>query len=443
MPCGAHSLANHTPMKQLYLLFCLCTLCTVTGCSNDDEKNNTGNITIGIDTEGTSPYDMTIYDDADEGQIAFYDLENGALNEMILLNDQEEKPCVITFNRNQLLESIALDSTILVFSNYRDHLVDMVCLSGNQVEVHKDLKTAIQLDSETQASASLRSKSGILGGFENADAWLREKQDFFEKTALTLDIITNYRNIISLKTSNVDKIFALLGHHKSAINSILLVTDRGNPYMVATADVAFEAFKSTMLKKSSPWGWLLILLSNYSTYSDLCEATWLKIFEWYDKFNISALVNMGKGILETGQGELKATMSWGFYADMDLHAIEPSGEHLFFQHKNSTMSDGFLDRDNRNGGKNAMENIYWQNPPKGTYYFFINYYGASLSTNKYETGNCYLFLSYRDVKKLISFHLNQDETSQAISIQLPEGIITEREILRASPLIGLPRKRGR
>lgn len=433
MPCKSHPLANQTDMKQIYFLFCVCTICAVTSCSNDDEKNTTGNITIGVDIESTSRYDMAIYDATNEGQIAFYDLTDGTLNEIILLNGEEESHCVITFNRNQLPESVALDSTVLVFSNYRDNLVDMVCLSGNHVEVHKDLKTAIKLDSEREVDASLR--SGFTDAFENADAWLRENQKFFEKAALALDIITDYRTLVNLKSSDIDKIFSLLGHQKSVINGTLLATESGNPYITATADVAFESFKSVMLKNSSSWGWLLLLLSNYSTYSDLCEATWLKIFEWYDAFNISALVNMGKGILETGQGELKATMSWGFYADMDLHAIEPSGEHLYFYHKNAAMSDGFLDRDNRNGGKNAMENIYWQNPPDGTYYFFINYYGASLSTNKQETGNCYLFLNYREVKKLVSFHLNQDESSQVISIQLPEGIIREGETLRASPSI--------
>lgn len=419
--------------KLVYLLLGISILFGNIGCSDDDEKGSIGEVVVGVDLDETSTQDVTVYDDIDQGHVTFYNFADYGIKQVVLLEGKEGKACTITFNENNLPESFSLDSTVIVFSNYREDAVDMVYMCGEQIEVHEDLKLSPAIREYMQVS-SLRAGS-VLGYFESADEFLRAAQPWFEALSLGIDLLTDTKTILTGKV-DVDKLAALVGHIKSITNGTLMVTNSGNQYAGLTGDVAFNVFKSKVTgKPTGIGGWLLTILSNYSAYSDLCEAAWLQIFEWRDQYNTAAQVNMGKGILETGQGQLKATLSWGFYADIDLHAVEPSGEHLYFRNKYSVSTDGYLDRDDRNGGTNAAENIYWENPPAGTYIFFIDYYGRSLSTNKQETGRCLLFLGYKDIKKVFSFDLDVDETSRMILIRLPEGIIEEGGTLRQAIVI--------
>lgn len=66
-------------------------------------------------------------------------------------------------------------------------------------------------------------------------------------------------------------------------------------------------------------------------------------------------------------GEIKITLLWDFYGDVDLHVTEPNGCELWFSNMRDTETGGELDVDNRAGGPNSAENIYWSNPLSGRY----------------------------------------------------------------------------
>lgn len=424
--------------KLVYLLFSFGILFGNAGCSDDDEKDGAGEVIVGVDLEGTSTQDVTVYDDIDQGHVTFYNFTDYGIQQVVLLEGEEGKACTITFNENNLPESFSLDSTVVVFSNYRENAVDMVYICGEQIVTKEDIPLTPALRERMRAS-SLRA-DGVLGFFESADEFLRAAQPYFEALSLAIDLFTDTKTMLTGQV-DMDKLAALVGHIKSITDGTLMVTDAGNQYAALGGDVAYEVFKSKITGKPTGKGvWLLTILSNYRAVSDFFEAAWLQVFEWWDAYNTAAKVNMGKGILETGQGQLKATLSWGFYADLDLHAIEPSGEHLYFRNKYSLSTDGYLDRDNRNGGSNATENIFWENPPEGTYYFFINYYGGSLSTNKKETGTCYMYLNCGEAKRLFSFHIGVDETTPVISVKLPEGIISQTNTFRGASVSKEPKE---
>lgn len=407
--------------KLVYLLFGLCTLWGITGCSDDEEVGGSGEVVVGVDLNGTSTHEVTVYDAIGQGHAIFYDFSDYGLQQVVLVEGEEGKPCTIAFNEDNLPESFSMDSTVVVFSNYREDLVDMVCICGEQIVTKEDIPLTPALRERMRAS-SLRA-DGIFGFFESADEFLREAQPYFETISLAIDLFTDAKTMLTGQV-DMDKLAALVGHIKSITDGTLMVTDAGNQYAALGGDAAYEVFKSKITGKPTGKGvWLLTILSNYRAVSDFFEAAWLQVFEWWDAYNTTAKVNMGKGILETGQGQLKATLSWGFYADLDLHAIEPTGEHLYFRNKYSISTDGYLDRDNRNGGSNATENIFWENPPEGVYHFYIHYYGGSLSTNRYETGTCYLYLNCGQTKKLFSFQIDVDEWTSVISIKFPEGNI--------------------
>jgi hypothetical protein len=73
-------------------------------------------------------------------------------------------------------------------------------------------------------------------------------------------------------------------------------------------------------------------------------------------------------------GELHASLIWNDIADLDLHVITPSGEHMFFGHKESKCG-GWLDRDMNVNSQTAslepIENIFWASSPSGRYRFSV------------------------------------------------------------------------
>jgi len=82
-------------------------------------------------------------------------------------------------------------------------------------------------------------------------------------------------------------------------------------------------------------------------------------------------------------GELHASLIWNDIADLDLHVITPSGEHMYFAHKESRCG-GWLDRDMNAGGeasKEPIENIFWASSPSGRYRIYVNNYSNKTDPN--------------------------------------------------------------
>lgn len=70
-------------------------------------------------------------------------------------------------------------------------------------------------------------------------------------------------------------------------------------------------------------------------------------------------------IVQSGTGDVKVTLSFDRLHDLDLHVIEPNGEEIFYDNRNSSTG-GWLDLDSGStceaSSANA-ENIFW--PPGG------------------------------------------------------------------------------
>ncbi len=109
-----------------------------------------------------------------------------------------------------------------------------------------------------------------------------------------------------------------------------------------------------------------------------------------------------------GTGELKVTLQWEFYGDIDLHVVEPSGEELFFDNTSSSSSDGYLDHDIKQGGPGSFENVFWKNPQPGTYRVRLHYY-PNAENDRNESGPCLVTVINRGEAKSYRVTMSQPE----------------------------------
>lgn len=84
-------------------------------------------------------------------------------------------------------------------------------------------------------------------------------------------------------------------------------------------------------------------------------------------------VALGEGALMSGNGNIKITLTWDNYSDIDLHCIDPSGYHIYYADKTSTTG-GFLDYDNVQGF--GPENIFFNPAPEGAYHVYLHYFAS-------------------------------------------------------------------
>lgn len=93
--------------------------------------------------------------------------------------------------------------------------------------------------------------------------------------------------------------------------------------------------------------------------------------------SIKARVKSAGGNVE---GDLRCSLAWFNFDDLDLHMVEPNRFHIFFGDKHSHDTGGNLDVDMNAGGRhvrNAVENICYPDRgrmPEGTYRLFVNQY---------------------------------------------------------------------
>jgi len=107
----------------------------------------------------------------------------------------------------------------------------------------------------------------------------------------------------------------------------------------------------------------------------------------------------GRDVTEIGgNGDLKVTLQWDFYADIDLHVEEPglTGEEIYFSNSHS-RNGGELDVDNTDGGPGSAENIYWESdPPRGQYKVTLVYYAEKDYPAEQQQGNCKVTVLAKD-----------------------------------------------
>lgn len=104
---------------------------------------------------------------------------------------------------------------------------------------------------------------------------------------------------------------------------------------------------------------------------------WDNTFSWYYHAGVDA--DIRKRVEEAGgryaNNEIRVSLSWENYTDLDIHCITPGRQHIYYGAKRSRCG-GWLDVDANGGHAQTMtpvENIRWErNAPEGRYRFYVH-----------------------------------------------------------------------
>lgn len=118
------------------------------------------------------------------------------------------------------------------------------------------------------------------------------------------------------------------------------------------------------------------------------------MFKWRNNFSWSYAGDLADSIKERVKqaggrvdADLRCSLSWFNFDDLDLHMTEPGGEEICYHHKNSLRTSGQLDVDMNAGGghtRSAVENIFYPHKEKmleGMYRLFVHQYSQRESVD--------------------------------------------------------------
>lgn len=409
---------------------------------------------LGVNPEAAqdSTPEFTYYD-LNTGNVCMYNMSRRRVD--MIFNEQE---CLasVEFDEEGLVRNIFLDSLTVCFSNYNGSKVDIAMVHGDESCIFTECEMAV--DVETMRSAAMRQcgngqTRGITDVAVAIDKFFRDNQEDINNTfgyidkliGLTSDRLT--RNVLDkLKIGErIDLIaddfvgkamdaFDLPDDFEQHAGNILTAKEA---YDIAgelsIGDGRYKDVKKLRNFKrfNIVYDLFKLVMTNYTDYSNYCEELWSDFFAWRERVHREN-EELAAGALNSGYGDLKATLSWNFYADIDLHAVEPSGFHIYYDNKVSPYSKGFLDVDNIHGGPGSVENIYWEEPADGTYNIYINYFGP------YEgpSGSCRVALFYKG--QSIGVHtvnMNYGSGEQPIQTVSVSGGAAEASPVRANFVI--------
>ncbi|MCZ4498684.1 MAG: hypothetical protein JWQ74_1237 [Marmoricola sp.] len=117
---------------------------------------------------------------------------------------------------------------------------------------------------------------------------------------------------------------------------------------------------------------------------------WHPTIKFIDVFGRSAQALLSLQVLPTaglGGGDVQATLTWNGEADLDLHAIEPNGDEIYYGSPGPTASSGRWDYDSNAAcgsvDPTPAENVFWpvRAAPTGRYEFWVDTYDSCDATD--------------------------------------------------------------
>ena len=344
---------------------------------------------------------------------------DGTIEEIVILHgDELEEVAIISFHENGLVESLSAGDMTLAFSNYQDNKVDIAMLYEDEMALMQGFEVPDDWDQFVTTSPDVETRGFNLN--EDQIEGLHYVADQFDNMFEFISS-ADVSNMTSGKKAALNWLKRIFVDSCELIYNVRVdtddVVDDGPDYV--NQGLFIVELGQVVISKAGPWGFFFTLLGNYESYVSMVEGLVYAALDTID--DLRAKKDLGISSLNSGFGALKVTLSWSFYADIDLHAVEPSGDHICWYDKFSDT--GYLDVDNTKGGGGAVENIFWKNPEDGTYRFYIDYYGASSYNFMSQSGVCRVAVLYKG--QSIGVHnipMTEDATKDVQTITIKDGM---------------------
>lgn len=207
--------------------------------------------------------------------------------------------------------------------------------------------------------------------------------DSLERKYATMDEIPKEELLWEDNSSTLKKVVrdtssGVFGHIKTQKNNTEHFIEVNLPISVMT----WEKFKRTILPFAESIEAMvddetrLMALVNAKNNDSSNILNWDNKFSWYYHGGVDAEIR--QRVEDAGgryeNNDIRCSLIWNNYTDLDLHCLTPKGNHIYFGNKRD-FTGGYLDIDMNAGGRQTtkpVENIRWENAREGVYEFFVD-----------------------------------------------------------------------
>ena len=361
---------------SLALIISLISTFVFNSCNNEIKDDNSKIPEyIGIINFGEQ-FDFAIL--GKDGLGYFYDFQDEKpIPERLTIYDgnKREVKMVFNFDEEGLPKNILSEEFTIVLGNYEENRFDAVVITKNgDSHILENIETHISWDEY---------KNDLLSGVQSSTIVLRSAIGKWINKNIVKPVIKTVNTIssavacgagIGISTTGVGAIvgvpLAAYGCTNMVINGLELFDDLGiidyeSPQFIEDIrNYGGDLFQKCIMALSDP--------NPLSVLS--CAGEIIKNAADNHENAATDEIRLGEGMLETGNGVVKITLIWDNYADIDLHCIDPAGDHIYYANMYSSTG-GFLDYDNTEAY--GPENIYFNPAPAGTYRVFIHYFAEN------------------------------------------------------------------
>jgi cyclophilin family peptidyl-prolyl cis-trans isomerase len=349
-------------------------------------------------------------------------------------------PATVMFDASQIIRSITIDDVSYVFNNNTEtNKVDVNLINGANSQIFTGVADIASL--LLPKSAPAMTKAAI-------------DQEFMDKMSAAIGQMASMLGVVAkvneIVVSEPNEFNTVVAKISGVVTS---VTNDMTAYVSADVkieNVSEEEFKSVIKDLSESIPSLNILADK--NISEIETAVQVEVAETDE--TATENTESGEGAIVSGNGKLKATLTWRYGADIDLHIFEPgfagedmtyydvSGQgHIYYYAKTNTFTDGYLDYDNTVGyyinpqnpdetdpDKAAIENIYWETVNNGDYYVYLHYYAEHPNSwcDYVTTGPCTVSLFVDGVGKSTVVNMTSAYNNTMLyigKVTFPGGII--------------------
>ena len=248
-----------------------------------------------------------------------------------------------------------------------------------------DLETAVGKFEAKVAPENYKRSSALI-----TPRMIKEGVKKIRELGLESALERRHANITDISINNVLFVDnAVQGEMKDGLTDMLMEETTPTAYSekMNTTEISIDQFMDTIIPKISSID-MLVSNKHMGNFMSLTAPVWepemednYNLFKWNNDFAWSYDGNVTDSIKErvkkaggnVDNAEMRFSLAWFNYDDLDIHVTTPDGKHIYYGNPL-----GKLDVDMNAGSgtsREAVENVSWSNKPvDGTYVIAINNY---------------------------------------------------------------------